>query len=65
MKQKIIYIVFFTAAIYLPASSKECGKLFNCAVKESLLKEKEKAAAESEEMSSLPASPFSKLLLKL
>ena len=65
MKQKIVYIVLLAVALYLPASSKECVKVFKHAVTEKLLQVKEKATDETAEINSMPASPFSGLLLKL
>ena len=68
MKQKIIYIVLFIAAMYLPASSKECAKVIKCAVTESLVQIKAKVApgaSEVQEASASPVSPFSRLLFNL
>jgi len=65
MKQKMIYIVLLMIAIQLPASSKECGKVLNCAVTESLLRAREKTSVVVEEPGVLSASPFSRLLFNL
>ncbi|MEP7278531.1 MAG: hypothetical protein ABI813_07815 [Bacteroidota bacterium] len=64
MKQKIIYIVFLVMGMYLPAISKECVPVFKQVIVKNILPASEKRAAD-EEISSLPASPFSKLLLRL
>ena len=66
MKQKLIYIVLLTACIYMPASSKECGKV--CAAMEMEKKAPvviETVTSAAEELVSLPASPFSKTLFNL
>ncbi|MEP6748018.1 MAG: hypothetical protein ABJB86_09850 [Bacteroidota bacterium] len=67
MKQKIIYVVLFVAAMYLPASSKECAKVIKCGVTENLVQTKEKIAPAASEMqeAGLPVSPFSRLLFNL
>ena len=66
MKQKLIYVVLLVACIYMPASSKECGKV--CVVMEIEKKAPvviEKPTTAAEELVSLPASPFSKVLFNL
>ncbi len=64
MKQKIIIVVLLAAAMYLPVGSKECGKSISCPQAQAKIKT-EKAAEITEELSSFPASPFSRSLLNL
>jgi len=67
MKQKIILLVLLAAGIYLPVSSRECGKVCISvpAVTEMPLPVNEKPAVATEEISSFPASPFSRALFSL
>jgi hypothetical protein len=65
MKQKLIYTVLLIMAMYLPASSKECAKVFKQAAAENLLPVKQESSVETEEITGLPASPFSQLLFNL
>jgi hypothetical protein len=65
MKQKLIYTVLLIIAMYLPASSKECAKVFKQAAAGNTLPVKQKASVETGEITALPASPFSRLLFNL
>ena len=65
MKQKIFYIVLLVAGMYLPSSSKECGKVLVVIDMKNELPATEKASAMAEDVSSLPVSPFSGSLLNL
>jgi len=66
MKQKLIYTVLLVAAVYMPAASKECGKLMPCViVPENQLQVKETPADNGVEVSALPLSPFSRLLFNM
>jgi len=64
MKQKLIYTVLLIMAVYLPASSKECAKVFKQATVENLLPVKQESSVDKE-ITGLPASPFSSLLFNL
>jgi hypothetical protein len=65
MKQKIIYAVIVIVSMHLPASSKECAKIFQRVMPEKTLKLVEKPAVAAEEISHLPVSVFSKLIFNL
>ncbi|HTE10587.1 MAG TPA: hypothetical protein VK645_06445 [Chitinophagaceae bacterium] len=65
MKQKIIYAVIVVVSMHLPASSKECAKIFLRTMPEKTRKVVEKPAVAAEEISHLPVSVFSKLVFKL
>jgi len=65
MKQKVVYCVLLATAVYMPASSKECGKFCKQVTVETVLHAKNKGPVELEEISVLPASPFSRLFLNL
>ena len=65
MKQKIICAVIVIVSMHLPASSKECAKIFQRMVPEKALKVVEKPAVAAEEASHLPVSVFSKLVFNL
>jgi hypothetical protein len=65
MKQKLIYSIVLVVAVYLPAASKECGKICRPAVMATALQEKQKPGIGTEEITALPASPFSRLLFNL
>jgi len=65
MKQKTIYCVLLAAALYLPASSKECAKVLKEAAGENLLQVKQETVVETEAISIWPVSPFSRLLFNL
>jgi hypothetical protein len=63
MKQKIVYTVLLVAAMYFPASSKECAKICCAGVTaKNTVQVKQAVPVETEEISALPASPFSRLL---
>ena len=66
MKQKLIYCVLVIACIYMPAASKECGKV--CIGVETEKKAPvviETPTLGVEDLSSVPASPFIKTLFNL
>lgn len=65
MKQKIIYIVLLTAGIYIPASSRECGKVITTGLNATAAVLANKPAIAEEPASNLPVSLFSKLLFKM
>jgi hypothetical protein len=65
MKQKIIYLVLLVTAMYLPASSKECAKVFKCVGTESVIQVPKKTSFEINEEAALPVSPFNRLLFNL
>ena len=66
MKQKMIYLVLLLAAMYLPASSRECGKVSKCTIGESAVPQPaKKISHEVMEEAALPVSPFGRLPFNL
>ena len=59
MKQKLIYSVLVVACSYLPASSRECGKVcLVTEIKNEVPVVKDKVLVDTEELGSLPISPL-------
>ena len=65
MKQKLIYAVLIVACIYMPAASKECGKVCIVTGVKTELPAKDKIMVETEELDSLPVSPFVSTLINM
>ena len=69
MKQKMIYIVLLAAGIYMPAPSKECGKVCLGVEMKQLapvpVLQKKKPAVAAEDISSIPASPLTRAAFNL
>ncbi len=66
MKQKMICGVLLLAALYLPASSKECIKTMPCNnVLKAVKWQRPQAAIKKGDVADLPMSPFSRLLFDL
>jgi len=67
MKQKIIAVVFLAVTMYIPASSKECGKVARVVTTQELVDGPalKPAAVAAEQIIKLPASPLCRLLFNL
>jgi len=68
MKQKMVYIVLLVAGIYLPAPSKECGKVCPGVEMKQVAPAQvvqKKPAVAAEDISSIPASPLTRAAFNL